>query len=79
MRFVDTNGLIYAVTPSPQEADKRRRAQELLEHGDLSLSVQVLPEFYCQVTQPNRKDPLTDTLALASLSPSTAYPCCDAY
>ncbi len=64
MRFVDTNVLIYAVSPSPQEADKRRRAQELLEHGDLTLSVQVLQEFYHQVTRPNRTDPLTDGQAL---------------
>ena len=67
MRFVDTNVLIYAVSPSPQEADKRRRAQELLEHGDLTLSVQVLQEFYHQVTRPNRTDPLTDAQALGFL------------
>ena len=67
MRFVDTNVLIYAVSPSPQEADKRRRAQELLEQGDLTLSIQVLQEFYHQVTWPNRTDPLTDGQALGFL------------
>lgn len=46
MRFVDTNVLIYAVSPSPQEAEKRRRAQELLEHDDLTLPVQVLQECF---------------------------------
>ena len=61
MRFVDTNVLIYAVSPSPREVDKRRKAQELLERGDLTLSVQVLQEFYHQVTRSNRTDPLTDT------------------
>ncbi len=52
MRFVDTNVLIYAVSPSAGEAEKRRRAQNLLLEGDLALSVQVLQEFYAQVTRP---------------------------
>ena len=68
MRFVDTNVLIYAVSPSPQEAEKRRRAQALLDHGDLCLSVQVLQEFYHQVTRPNRTDPLTASQALGFLA-----------
>jgi predicted nucleic acid-binding protein len=74
VRFVDTNVLIYAVSPSPQEADKRRRAQELLEHDDLTLSVQVLQEFFHQVTRPNRTDPLTDTQALGFLESIDSFP-----
>ena len=74
MRFVDTNVLIYAVSPSPQEADKRRRAQELLEHGDLTLSVQVLQEFYHQVTRPNRTDPLADSQAMDFLKSIDGFP-----
>ena len=74
VRFVDTNVLIYAVSPSPQEADKGRRAQELLEHGDLTLSVQVLQEFYHQVTRPNRTDPLTDSQALGFLGSIDSFP-----
>ena len=74
MRFVDTNVLIYAVSPSPQEVDKRRKAQELLERGDLTLSVQVLQEFYHQVTRPNRTDPLTDTQALGFLKSIDSFP-----
>ena len=73
MRFVDTNVLIYAVSPSPQEADKRRRAQELLE-DDLTLSVQVLQEFYYQVTRPNRTDPLTHAQALGFLKSIDSFP-----
>ena len=42
MRFVDTNVLIYAVSPSAGEAGKRRRARELLREGGLAVSVQVL-------------------------------------
>ena len=55
MRFVDTNVLIYAVSPSQQEAEKRHRPQELLEYGDLALSVEVLQESYYQVTRLNRR------------------------
>ena len=74
MRFVDTNVLIYAVSPSPQEADKRRRAQELLDHGDLTLSVQVLQEFYYQVTRPSRTDPLTGVQALGFIESIDSFP-----
>ncbi len=41
MRFVDTNILIYAVSPAPEEAGKRHVAQDLLSRDDLALSVQV--------------------------------------
>ncbi len=51
MRFVDTNVLIYAVSPSPREAEKRRRAQELLREGGLVVSVQVLQEFFAAATR----------------------------
>ena len=52
MRFVDTNVLLYAAKCSdPQEAGKRLRSpMKLLDKGDLALSVQVLQEFYYQVT-----------------------------
>ena len=52
MRFVDTNVLLYAVSPLSVEIDKRRRARELLEQPDLAISVQVLQEFYHQATRP---------------------------
>ena len=74
VRFVDTNVLIYAVSPDPQEADKRRTAQELLEQGDLTLSVQVLQEFYHQVTRPNRTDPLTDSQAMQFRESIDSFP-----
>lgn len=74
VRFVDTNVLIYAVSPDPQEGDKRRRAQELLEQDGLTLSVQVLQEFYHQVTRPNRTDPLTDSQAMQFLESIDSFP-----
>ena len=64
MRFVDTNVLIYAASPSPQEMEKCRRAQDLLNSDDLALSTQVLGEFYYQITRPNRPEPLSHAQAL---------------
>ena len=68
MRFLDTNVLMYAVSPAPEEAAKRRRAQQLLYEGDLALSVQVLQEFYYQATRPTRVEQLTSAQALRFLS-----------
>lgn len=46
MRLVDTNVLLYAVSASPEEAGKRRRARALLAEPDIAISVQVIQEFY---------------------------------
>ena len=51
MRFVDTNVLLYGVSPLPEDAGKRRRALELLREPDLAVSVQVFQEFYHQATR----------------------------
>ena len=51
MRFVDTNIPLYAVSPLPEEADKRAVAVDLIDSGDLALSAQVLQEFYTQATR----------------------------
>lgn len=65
MRYLlDSNILIYAVSPSPREAEKRRIAQDLLGRDDLALSVQVLQEFYHQVTRPTRPHALTHAQAM---------------
>lgn len=55
MRFVDTNVLLYATSALSEDADKSRRALELLDEAELAISVQVLQEFYYQSTRPNRK------------------------
>ena len=67
MRFVDTNVLLYAVSLSPTDSDKRRRARELLNGAELAVSVQVLQEFYTQATRPTRLAPLTPAEALLFL------------
>jgi predicted nucleic acid-binding protein len=58
MRFVDTNVLIYAVSPAAEDAGKTQRALALLEQRDLALSTQVLQEFYVQATRASRPHPL---------------------
>lgn len=52
--LADTNVLVYAVLSGPAEAPKQAIALELLETEDITLSVQVLQEFYHQATRPNR-------------------------
>ena len=51
MRFVDTNIPLYAVSPLPGETDKRAVALDLLGSTNLTLSAQVLQEFYTQATR----------------------------
>ncbi len=63
-RFVDTNVLIYAVSSAPHEAAKQAVAQSLLNSGELVLSVQVLQEFYYQVTRPSRAGRLSHESAM---------------
>ena len=70
MRFVDTNVLLYAISRDPAERGKAERANELLAARDLALSVQVLQEFYVNVTRKVAK-PITPESAadrLRSLS-----------
>lgn len=74
MRFVDTNVLLYAVSPLPEEADKRHRARELLEQPDLVISVQVLQEFYHQAIRPTGSAQLTPEDALDFLEPILELP-----
>ena len=74
VRFVDTNVLIYAVSPSPGEAEKRRAANDLLDRGGLALSVQVLQEFYHQVTRPTRPDALAPSQALRFIESVGRFP-----
>ncbi len=73
-RFADTNVLLYAVSPLPEEADKRRRARDLLRRSDLAVSVQVFQEFYHQATRPTRPGRLTHDDALAFLGTLLRFP-----
>ena len=74
MRLTDTNVLLYAVSPLPEEANKRRRARDLLRRPDLAVSVQVFQEFYYQATRPTRSGRLTHDDALTFLGTLLKFP-----
>jgi predicted nucleic acid-binding protein len=61
--FLDTNILLYAISPHPEEAAKRAQADALLGRDGGALSVQVLQEFYVQATRPTRVGRLSHDLA----------------
>ncbi|WP_419924090.1 PIN domain-containing protein [Candidatus Poriferisocius sp.] len=74
VRFVDTNVLLYAIGASSEDSAKRSRSLELLEEGDLALSVQVVQEFYVQATRPSRPDAITAKQALNFLEAIDSFP-----
>ncbi len=71
MRLVDTNVLLYAVSTSPEDVVKRRRAQALLKESGLAVSVQVLQEFYYQAV---RRGAMTHEDAFLFLGPILKFP-----
>jgi len=72
--FVDTNVLIYRATPGPEEHRKAEIADEILRQPSLGISVQVLQEFYTQVTRPTRKNQITHEEALDYISKWKRFP-----
>jgi predicted nucleic acid-binding protein len=64
VRFVDTNVLLYAISRARDEAAKSLTANEILDAGNLGLSVQVLQEFYVQATRPSRRDAISHEQAV---------------
>lgn len=74
MRFVDTNVLLYAVSKAPEERDKASIAREILRQRDLSLSVQVLQEFYVQATRESRQHRLRHDQAVRLVESFCRYP-----
>ena len=74
MRFVDTNVLLYAVSTAADEQPKRRVALALLEGDDLTLSVQVLQEFYVQATRPSKPERLDHDQAALLIESFLRFP-----
>ena len=74
MRFVDTNVLLYAVSTAPDEQPKRQIALALLEADDLSLSVQVLQEFYVQATRASKPERLDHKRAALLIESFLRFP-----
>jgi len=77
VRFVDTNVLLYAASRDPEELHKAERARGILAERDLALSVQVLQEFYVQVTRGSRPDPLTHEQATGLVESFLRFPVAD--
>jgi len=74
VRFVDTTVLLYAISTADSEAEKRRRANAVLDDADLGLSVQVLQEFYVQATRPGRDDAITHEQAVGLVEALCRFP-----
>lgn len=74
MPFVDTNVILYAACPGSQERAKAQIARAILRQDDLTLSVQVLQEFYAQATRPTRTDPLSHEEAIALIHSWLRFP-----
>ena len=78
MRLADTNILLYAVSRSGADADKKTKAAATLKEPELALSVQVLQEFYYQATRPQGPAGLTHEQAMEFLQPFRVLPTQDA-
>ncbi len=74
MRFADTNILLYAASPLPEEFAKHQVANEILAQRDLALSVQVLQEFYTQATRTSRSWFLTHQQTVDFIRPLLRFP-----
>jgi predicted nucleic acid-binding protein len=72
--FFDTNVLIYAVSRHPDEMQKQERASALLANPDGAISVQVLQEFYFQITRPTRTAFLSHDLACDFIASWRRFP-----
>jgi predicted nucleic acid-binding protein len=74
VRFVDTNILLYAISRDRAEARKAAIANEIIDDGDISLSVQVLQEFYVQATRASRADAITHDQAVGLVEAWCRFP-----
>lgn len=74
MHFADTNVLLYSVSRAPEEARKAEIARGILRRRDLTLSVQVLQEFYVQATRETRRDRLPHGQAVRLVESFCRYP-----
>lgn len=74
VRFVDTNVLLYAISRDPAERHNAAHANEILDAGDIGLSVQVLQEFYVQSTRASRADAITHDQAAGLVEAWCRFP-----
>jgi predicted nucleic acid-binding protein len=74
VRFADTNVLLYAISTHRDERAKALTANEILDAGDLGLSVQVLQEFYVQSTRASRPEAISHELAVGLIEAWRRFP-----
>jgi predicted nucleic acid-binding protein len=74
VRFVDTNVLLYAISTDSGERSKAARANEILQAGDIGLSVQVFQEFYVQSTRASRADAISHDQAVGLIESWRRFP-----
>jgi predicted nucleic acid-binding protein len=74
VRFVDANVLLYAISGDPEEVAKSAIANEIIDGGDIGLSVQVLQEFYVQATRSTRSDAIGHAQAAGLLEAWCRFP-----
>ena len=74
VRFVDTNVLLYRLSRTTEEQEKRQIADQIVSDQDLALSTQVLQEFYVQATRTTRIDRVTHQQAVDLVMGLTRFP-----
>lgn len=74
MAFVDTNVLLYAVSKRADEQEKAALANALLDGREVTLSAQVLQEFYVQAMRPGGPSALTHEQALDVIETLAIFP-----
>ena len=74
LRFLDTNVVVYSVSRTPGEAQKRDAAADILLRSDNALSVQVLQEFYTNAVRPSGSVRATHEEARAIASGLRRFP-----
>lgn len=62
--FVDSNVLLYSGVPHLGEEKKCLIADQILDNGQVAMSVQVLQEFYVQATRASRANRLSHLEAM---------------
>ncbi|MEQ1929658.1 MAG: PIN domain-containing protein [Parvularculaceae bacterium] len=67
--FLDTNILVYSISLTEADREKRRRAEALIAEQTCVVSIQTLQEFYVQATRPGKTHRLTheDAAAIVTL------------
>ena len=74
VRFVDTSILLYAISRDPAEEGKAMIANEIIDGGEIGLSVQVLQEFYVQATRATREDAIAHDQAAGLVESWCRFP-----